>query len=67
MRKLKLESGLEELEGAAFVGNWAYFQKESEEVSTTGEIIWVYTNIENHQSEPIPEERKKQLTEPPTQ
>ena len=26
------------------------FQKESEEVSTTGEIIWVYTNIENHQS-----------------
>jgi len=43
------------------------FQKESEELSTTGEIIWVYTNIENHQSEPIPEERKKQLTEPPTQ
>ena len=43
------------------------FKKESEEVSTTGEIIWVYTNIENHQSEPIPEERKKQLTEPPTQ
>ena len=35
------------------------FQKESEEVSTTGEIIWVYTSIENHQSEPIPEERKK--------
>ena len=43
------------------------FHKESEEVSTTGEIIWVYTNIENHQSEPIPKERKKQLTEPPTQ
>ena len=43
------------------------FQKHSEELSTTGEIIWVYTNIEDHQSVPIPEDRRKQLTEPPAQ
>ena len=43
------------------------FQKHPEELSTTGEIIWVYTNIKDHQSVPIPEDRRKQLTEPPAQ
>ena len=42
------------------------FQKSSEVLSTTCEIIWVYTDSETHQSLRIPDDRRKQLTEPPT-
>ena len=41
------------------------FQESSETLSTIGEIIWVYTDSETHQSILIPDERRKQLTEPP--
>ena len=41
------------------------FQKSSEVLSTMCEIIWVYTNSETLQSIRIPDDRRKQLSEPP--
>ena len=43
------------------------FGREAHEVSSTGEIIWVYTSMETHRSAPIPDFRREQMTHPPAQ
>ena len=49
--------------------NWklGLFRNEKEEPSSKGDIIWVYTSMKTHRSVPIPNLRRKQLTQPPLQ
>ena len=47
---------------SSIVWELGFFVGEEETARATAELIWVYTDIATHQSTPIPEEMKAQLT-----